>query len=208
MSRPVPRATVGRLPAYLRVLRALGDDVTMISSETIAAVAGVSSDQVRKDLSHLGSIGKRGTGYNVQRLSRALCQALGLSGILSVAVVGAGNLGMAIGGFEGYEAAGFQIKALYDINPSRTGGSLGRVPIRHVDQLLEDCDPDPYDIAVITTPPGAAQEVADVLVKAGVRGILNFAPIALHITSETALRNVRVSEELQILAHYLEPEGD
>lgn len=207
MTRSVPRATVGRLPAYLRVLRALGDDVKTISSETIAAVAGVTSDQVRKDLSHLGSIGKRGTGYSVARLSSALCEALGLDGVLSIAVVGAGNLGMAIGGFSDYKAAGFEIKALYDVNPNRTGGSLGPVPIRHIDELIGDCDPVPYDIAVITTPPDAAQEVADTLVTAGVRGILNFAPRALNVPDDMAVRNVRVSEELQILAHYLEPEN-
>ncbi len=205
MSRSVPRATVTRLPAYLRVLRALDDEVSTISSETIGAVAGVTSDQVRKDLSQLGSMDKRGSGYAVTTLRDALTEALGLNGILTVAVVGAGNLGMAIGGFPGYRAAGFEVRALYDVNPNRTGGSLGGLPIRHIDDYAVDSEESPYDIGVITTPPEAAAEVADLMVKAGTRAILNFAPVTLGCQGEVPVRNVRVVEELQILAHYLDP---
>ena len=177
----------------------------MISSETIGAVAGVTSDQVRKDLSHLGSMGKRGTGYAVPRLRDALVASLGLGRLLTVAVVGAGNLGMAIGGFPDYRAGGFEVKALYDVNPNRAGGSLSGLPIRHVDEFAADSAQAPYDIGVITTPPDAARDVADMMVKAGTRAILNFAPVTLGCQGEVPVRNVRVVEEMQILAHYLEP---
>ncbi len=202
MHRLIPGPTVRRLPRYLRAIRESADPTSPISSEEIGAHAGVTSDQVRKDLSRLGSVGKRGTGYDIDRLAGVIEHELGLERQLTIAVVGAGNLGMAIGGYPEYQGAGFEVAALYDINPNRTGGSLGGVPIRHMDSYLADSVGHPFDIGIITTPAEAANEVADVMVEAGTRAILNFAPVWLGPRG-IPVRNVRVVEELQILAYYL-----
>jgi redox-sensing transcriptional repressor len=199
----VPEATVARLPLYLRVLTSLAEDgVDTVSSDTLAAAAGVTSAKVRKDLSYLGSYGTRGVGYDVDVLVDRIAVRLGLTEDRAVMLVGVGNLGHALAHYGGFPARGFRIVALVDADPARTGELVGGVEIRPVDELerlIEDCQ---VTIGVICTPGAAAQRVCDRLVAAGVTSILNFAPVVLSVPDVVDVRKVDLAVELQILSFH------
>lgn len=199
----LPEATVSRLPEYLRALHQLaqlGHDT--VSSEALAAAAGVKSAKVRKDLSHLGSYGTRGVGYEVSRLIQQIEQVLGLTQRRNVALVGVGNLGHALAGYAGFMSRGFRIGALVDVDPSRVGRRLGGITITHIDDLPSTVVRERIAIGVITTPATAAQQVAERLVAAGVTSILNFAPCVLNLSDGVDVRNVDLAIELQILSFH------
>jgi redox-sensing transcriptional repressor len=199
--RGVPEATVGRLPGYLRALSALaGQGRRSVSSEELAALAGVRSAQVRKDLSHLGSYGVRGVGYDVDRLSEQISAELGLSRDWPVVIVGMGNLGRALAAYGGLAARRFRVVAVADRDPSVVGTTVEGMPVVR----LEDLDPltTPVSMGVITTPGDQAQTVADQLVGLGVRSILTFAPGILSVPPDVDVRAVDVGTELQILAFH------
>ncbi|ADP84297.1 redox-sensing transcriptional repressor Rex [Pseudofrankia inefficax] len=199
----VPEATVARLPLYLRVLTGLADDgVETVSSDTLAAAAGVTSAKVRKDLSHLGSYGTRGVGYDVDVLLDRISARLGLTEDRGVMLVGVGNLGHALARYGGFPARGFRIVALVDADPARAGELVGGVEIRPVvelERLIEDYQ---VTIGVICTPAAAAQQVCDRLVAAGVTSILNFAPVVLSVPDGVDVRKVDLAVELQILSFH------
>jgi redox-sensing transcriptional repressor len=175
--RAVPDATVARLPVYLRALHTLADEGhATASSEELAAVAGVNSAKLRKDLSHLGSYGTRGVGYDVAMLVDQISTTLGLTRCWSVALVGIGNLGHALAGYAGFASRGFRIAALVDQDPNRVGAVINDIRVSHIDDLAVTVAEHGISIGVIATPAGAAQEVCDKLVDAGVTSILNFAP--------------------------------
>jgi redox-sensing transcriptional repressor len=201
--RVVPDATVARLPIYLRALHTLADEGhATASSEELAAVAGVNSAKLRKDLSHLGSYGTRGVGYDVTMLVDQISTTLGLTRCWSVALVGIGNLGHALAGYAGFASRGFRIAALVDQDPSRVGEVINGIPVSHVDDLpriVAECG---ISIGVIATPAGAAQEVCDKLVEAGVTSILNFASHVLSVPDGVDVRKVDLSIELQILSFH------
>lgn len=199
----VPEATVARLAVYLRALAALGDaGVETVSSESLARAAGVNSAKVRKDLSHLGSYGTRGVGYHVEVLVRQISLELGITEHRSVVLVGAGNLGHALAGYGGFSSRGFRIAGLLDADPRRVGELVAGLRVRHVDELEELVAREGVSIGVIATPVGAAQEVCDRLVAAGVTAILNFAPVLLVTPAGVDLRKVDLSAELQILSFH------
>lgn len=199
----LPEATVSRLPEYLRALHQLAQSGhETISSEALATAAGVNSAKVRKDLSHLGSYGTRGVGYEVARLIRQIEQVLGLTQRRNVALIGIGNLGHALAGYAGFVNRGFQISALVDADPARVGERLGGVVVTHIDDLAATVAEQRIAIGVITTPAPAAQEVADRLVAAGVRSILNFAPCVVTVPDGVDVRNVDLAIELQILSFH------
>jgi redox-sensing transcriptional repressor len=185
--RRVPEATVARLPVYLRSLLEVADAHTVtISSERLAEMAGVNAAKVRKDLSYLGSYGTRGVGYDVQFLLLHINRVLGLTQDWPVVIVGIGNLGHALANYRGFSARGFRIAALVDADRSKVGEIVADLPVRHLDEL----------------PAIAAQEVADLLVAAGVTSILNFAPAVISVPRGVSLRKVDLSIELQILSFY------
>lgn len=200
--RDVPDATVARLPEYLRALRGFADAGTAsISSEDLALATGVSSAKVRKDLSHLGSYGVRGVGYDVSRLAAEISEALGMATDWCVAIVGMGNLGRALAGYSGLATKGLRIVALLDHDAALTGESVAGLPIRSMADLPALVE-DGLAIGVITTPATSAQEACDALVAAGVRSILNFAPTPLSVPDGVTVRKVDLSTELQILAFH------
>jgi redox-sensing transcriptional repressor len=199
----LPPATVARLPRYLRYLKGLGARAGVVSSEDIAAGSGVSAVQVRKDLSYLGTVGTRGVGYDVDTLADCIIRALGLGDRLGVAIVGAGNLGTALANYQGFEARGFRIASVYDVDPSRVGSALYGLLIRHLDDLAEDVGTLQIAIGIVATPAEAAQAVADRMVAAGIRSILNFAPIVLRTPEGITVRQVDLATELQILSYHL-----
>jgi redox-sensing transcriptional repressor len=199
----LPDATIARLPEYLRALHhlaQLGHDT--VSSEALAAVAGVSSAKVRKDLSQLGSYGTRGVGYEATVLVAQIEHVLGLTRRRNVALIGVGNLGHALAGYAGFSSRGFRIGALFDIDPTRVGEKLGELTVSHLDDLPAIVAAEQISIGVITTPAVAAQDVADRLVNAGVTSILNFAPCALAVPRGVDVRNVDLAIELQILSFH------
>ena len=201
--REIPEATVARLPLYLRALHALSEDaLTTVSSEALAAASGVNSAKVRKDLSHLGSYGTRGVGYDVDELVFHITSLLGLSQRWSVVLVGVGNLGHALAGYGGFASRGFRIAALLDADPGRVGEELAGLRVQHVDQLDAVVRTSGASIGVIATPAAAAQQVCDRLVAAGVTSILNFAPTLLQVPDGVDLRKVDLAVELQILSFH------
>lgn len=193
---------MARLPRYLRFLEELPSHADTVASDDIAAATGCTAAQVRKDLSHLGTLGTRGVGYDVAGLRELIMRQLGLADELRVAIVGAGNLGTALANYGGFAARRFHIAALYDVDTRRVGASVGSVEIRHVDQLVEDASREEFAIGIVATPADAAQEVVDRLVEGGVRSILNFAPAVVRVPESVTIRQVDLATELQILAYY------
>ena len=199
----VPDATVARLPVYLRVLLGLADaKVETVSSEDLAVAAGVNSAKVRKDLSQLGSFGTRGVGYDVANLLAEISRELGLTRPRGVAIVGIGNLGRALAGYGGFAPRGVQVEALLDADPGRIGEMVNGMIVLSVDDLEKVVANRDISIGVIATPAGAAQDICDRLVAAGVRNILNFAPATLIVSPGVNVRKVDLSVELQILSFH------
>jgi len=207
--RGIPEATVARLPVYLRALQALQDkDILTVSSEALATAAGVNSAKLRKDLSHLGSYGTRGVGYEVEYLVYQISRELGLTQDWTVAIVGLGNLGRALANYGGFGSRGFRIAALLDTDPSVVGGSVAALEVRHIDNLEEVVRSEGVSIGVIATPAASAQGVAGRFVEAGVTSILNFAPVVLSVPEGVDVRKVDLSIELQILAFHAQRRAD
>ena len=198
----LPEATIARLPEYLRALHNLEDASDTISSEALASAAGVNSAKLRKDLSHLGSYGTRGVGYDVALLIEQIEYILGLDQRRAVCLVGVGNLGHALAGYAGFGSRGFRVVALFDADPGRVGEQINGLTVRHIDDLLQVAREESIAIGVIATPAGAAQSVADDLVAAGVTSILNFAPCVLTVPSGVDVRKVDLAIELQILSFH------
>jgi redox-sensing transcriptional repressor len=202
-ARPIPEATVGRLPIYLRALVEIAESgATTVSSEHLAEAAGVNSAKLRKDLSHLGSYGTRGVGYDVAYLIHQVRRELGLTQHWPVVIAGIGNLGHALANYRGFAERGFVAAALVDADPAKIGEQIEGLSIRHVDELPEIVHEHASAIGVISTPAAAAQDVADRMVAAGIRSILNFAPVVLVVPEGVSVRKVDLAIELQILAFY------
>src|SRR5947209_13384868 len=207
-ARRIPEATVARLPLYLRVLgEAASERTTTMSSDVLAARAGVNAAQVRKDLSFLGSYGTRGVGYDVDYLVRQINRQLGLDDDRRVVIVGAGNLGQALASYGGFPARGFQVVAAFDADPNKVGVRLGPTRVSHITEMLAILQEKDVEIAIVTTPATAAQGVVDALVAGGVGSILNFAPTTVIVPAGVALRQVDLGIELQILSFYQQQIG-
>jgi redox-sensing transcriptional repressor len=194
---------VARLPVYLRsLLEVTSDGQSTISSERLAEMAGVNAAKVRKDLSYLGSYGTRGVGYDVEYLLFQINRELGLTHDWPVVIVGLGNLGQALANYGGFTDRGFPVAALVDADPAKVGTELSGHTIRHPDDLPALVEAHGISIGVIATPAVGAQDVADQLVAAGVRSILNFAPAVLSVPDGVSIRKVDLALELQILSFY------
>jgi redox-sensing transcriptional repressor len=200
--RRIPDATVARLPIYLRSLLELSPQTQTVSSEQLAESAGVNAAKVRKDLSYLGSYGTRGVGYDVEYLLEHMRRALGMTQDWPVVIVGIGNLGAALANYGGFGSRGYPVAALVDADPSVVGRRFGDLHVRSAAELGDVVSEHGIAIGVITTPAGAAQAVADELVAAGVRSILNFAPTVITVPEGVSLRKVDLAVEMQILSFY------
>ncbi len=199
----IPEATVARLPVYLRALYGLAErGISTVASEELAAAAGVNSAKLRKDLSHLGSYGIRGVGYDVEYLVYQVSRTLGLTQDWPVVIVGAGNLGRALANYGGFVSRGFTISAMLDSDAAIVGSRIAKLTVRHVDELESVVTRHKVAIGVIAAPAASAQAVCDRLVSAGVTSILNFAPVVLTVPEGVDVRKVDLSIELQILAFH------
>ena len=200
----VPTATVSRLVTYLRILAKLeAQGVKKTSSEHLADEAQVSAFQVRKDLAYFGRFGTRGAGYTVPTLRRELRRILGLTRPWSAAVVGVGRLGEAILNYPNFGDYDFAVKGVFDIDPNKIGQEIAGVKIHHLDDLSKVVREKGIDIGLITVPQTAAQDAADALVRAGVRGILNFAPTILEVPKDVHVEPVDFMAGLKRLSFYI-----
>lgn len=205
----IPEATVARLPGYLRALGEMDAAGTgSVSSEELAGSAGVSSAKLRKDLSHLGSYGVRGVGYDVRHLSLQISRALGLTHDWPVVIVGMGNLGRALAAYGGFATKGFAVVAVFDRDPAVVGSPVDDLTVRPMSELPQVVKTHNASIGVIATPAGSAQSVADELVAADITSVLNFAGGVAHVPPGVQIRKVDLSMELQILAFHEQRRAD
>jgi redox-sensing transcriptional repressor len=202
--RKIAESTVRRLSLYLRFLEQFAaQGHTTVSSAELARRGGTTSAQVRKDLSFFGSFGKRGLGYSVPELTARIRDILGLQRTYRVVLVGAGRIGSALAQYPGFRQRGFNVTAIYDIDPKKVGGRWNGLVVRDAGHLEADLKRDPSDIAIVVTPAESAQDVADRLVHAGVKAILNFAPVQLVVPSDVAVKSVNMALELETLSFAL-----
>ncbi|HZV34296.1 MAG TPA: redox-sensing transcriptional repressor Rex [Verrucomicrobiae bacterium] len=205
-SRPdMPRKTIYRLSIYLRCLARLKDNgIRTVSSEALSKAAGVKSTQLRKDLTYFGQFGTRGLGYDVEQLSRMITDELGTKSLQPVVLVGVGNLGLALLSYRGFEKEGFEIVAAFDIDPNRKRDKKIAKPILGMEKLAEVIRAQNVKMAILTVAASAAQEVANTLVACGITGILNFAPLVLHVPEEVMVNNVNLAIELENLSYFIQ----
>lgn len=196
------RATVARLPRYLRLLDDLRESKSTVSSGELAEAAGVNPANVRRDLSDLGFQGTRGVGYSVGELRSRIQKELGIEGRRRVAILGAGNLGTALARYGGLRQRGFDVVAIYDIDPNRIGQKVGDIEVTDAARIGDDRARDLFDMAILAVPAGSAQRAADRLVASGISSILNFAPVRVSVPEDVPVRQVDLSTELQILSYY------
>lgn len=204
----IPAGTVRRFSLYLRSLEELGGSgVTTVASGKLAERGGTTAAQVRKDLSHLGSFGKRGLGYSVAELTRVLRGVLGLGAVWRVALVGAGRIGTALFEYEPFRKRGFAITTVVDSDPAKAGRRLGDVRIRDARELERSIQEDGTDLVILAVPAASAQEVARRAVSAGVKAILNYAPVQLRVPDDVAVGSVSMLLELEGLSYALSRRG-
>jgi redox-sensing transcriptional repressor len=200
----ISESSVRRLSHYYRVLEEVhAEGKRLISSHRLAEREGITSAQVRKDLSSFGSFGRRGLGYNVEHLRDQIRSILGLDRRWRVGVVGAGHVGSALIAYRGFRQQGFDVVAIFDRDPERLGQVIGDLTVQDVATMPASVAGGVFEIGVIATPIQAAQEVADALVGAGVRGILNFAPRKLFVPAHVTLRTVDMTMEFESLSFAL-----
>ena len=203
LERILPEATLARLTQYLRALNTLqSQGQTRTSSGLLATEAGVNPSILRKDLSLLGSYGTRGVGYVVTELAEHISKAMGLNQQWRVAIIGAGNLGRALSGYGGFRSRGFEIVALLDAAPDVIGSKIGELTVADTKDLASVLESTAANIAVLSVPGAAAQDLCDKVVECGVRSILSFAPVVLQVPEGVNLRKVDLATELQILAYH------
>ncbi len=204
MTRKVPESTVGRLSLYLRSLSELElEGVPTASSIDLAQRTGTTAAQVRKDLSFFGTFGKRGLGYPVSELRQTLRRILGLQRRWRVALIGAGRIGGALLGYPDLPRQGFDIQAVFDSDPAKVGSSRKGVVVQDDSALEPSLRDEPMDIVILAVPADAAQGIAERAVRAGIRAILNFAPVKLSLPPEVAVKNVDMAVELEGLSFAL-----
>ena len=200
----VPDATVRRLSLYLRFLEDFErSGVTSVASSALAERGGTTAAQVRKDLSYLGSLGKRGLGYSVAELTTVLRGVLGLDSVWRVALLGAGRIGTALFEYEPFRARGFNITTVIDSDPRKVGTYLGDIRIRGDNELERALREDRTDLVIVAVPAHVAQALVDRVVAAGIKAILNYAPTQFRLPEDVALRNVSMLVELESLSHAL-----
>jgi redox-sensing transcriptional repressor len=200
----IPDIVIGRLPIYLRALvRLQAEEREITSSHELGERLGISSAQIRKDLSHFGEFGKQGTGYAVDTLANELQRILNVDREWQVALVGVGDLGRAIAHYGGFTQRGFRITQLFDSDPTKVGKRVGKLIIRDMAEMADVLREENIRVAMIATPADHAQDVADKLMDAGVRAILNYAPIIISVRKGVRVEYIDPGIHLQRMAYYL-----
>lgn len=200
MNRKIPQSTVRRLSHYLRSLEGFPKSGGTVSSEELAAWGQTTAAQVRKDLSHFGSFGKRGLGYQAGELRESLRTLLGIDRSWKVALVGAGRIGLALYEYHAFRSRGYDCVAIFDSDPSKIGTAWGDQSICALEVFEEVIKERDVELVILAIPADSAQEVASRAVEAGVNGILNFAPIRLNVPPEVPVEDVNLVIELEALS--------
>ena len=201
----IPDIVIGRLPLYLRALSRLRqEDKQVTSSHELGKRLDISSAQIRKDLSHFGGFGKQGTGYQIDFLIEKLQDVLKINQEWMVVVIGAGNLGSAISHYRGFQDRGFRIAHLFDVSPAVIGQRIGEFVVRPLSSMSETIREESIKIAMLAVPAEHAQSVADLLVEAGVKAILNYAPININVPEDVQIQFIDPVTHLQHMTYYLD----
>ena len=200
----ISNAVIKRLPRYRRYLNELHrDGVDKISSRELSDLIGYTASQIRQDLNNFGGFGQQGYGYNVEALYKEISSILGLDKEYKMVIVGAGNLGQAIANHTYYYKAGFVVNSLFEVNPKLIGLKINDITVRDYEQLVGYIQQNQIDIGIICTTKDAAQEVADKMCYAGIKGIWNFAPVDLEVPTCVAVENVHLSDGLHSIAYHI-----
>jgi redox-sensing transcriptional repressor len=201
----IPRKAVYRLSVYFRAVQRLkANGVHTVASEALAKAAGVKPTQLRKDLTYFGQFGTRGLGYDVDQLGEMISDLLGTTSLQPVILVGVGNLGLALLSYRGFAKEGFEIIAAFDLDPDRKRDKAIAVPVYGMDKMADVIAAHKVKMAILTIPASAAQEAANTLMRLGITGILNFAPIVLHVPEEVTVNNVNLAIELENLSYFVQ----
>ena len=200
----IPDIVVGRLPIYLRALQLmLEENRRVTSSQELGERLGISAAQIRKDLSQFGEFGKQGTGYSIDYLAEQIRQILHVDRVWDMAVVGAGDIGSAVARYQGFSNRGLRVAIIFDSDPAKIGTQVGSFTVKDTKTIKESIREAGIQIAMIATPSGAAQEVAEELVSAGVIAILNYAPINLNFPENVRVQYIDPVIHLQRMTYYL-----
>ena len=201
----IPDIIIGRLPVYLRALQRLSDKgIQTTSSQELGEIVGISAAQIRKDISQFGEFGKQGTGYSIPFLLERLRTILKVDRVWEVVIVGMGDIGHALARYNGFSNRGFVISMLFDNDPQKVGQKVGDFEILDLKVMAEKIKQNKIMIAMLTVPASAAQEVADQLIKAGVRAILNYAPLSLSVPKGVKVQHIDPAIHLQRMTYYLD----
>lgn len=201
----IPDIIIGRLPIYLRALQRMAENgLQTTSSQELGDRVGISAAQIRKDISQFGEFGKQGTGYSIPFLMDKLREILKVERIWDVALVGAGDMGHALGRYQGFKNRGFRIVMVFDNDPAKVGQKVGEFVVEDTAGMVEKIHNAGVKIAMLTVPAASAQEVADQLVKAGVKAILNYAPISLNVPPDVKVQHIDPATHLQRMTYYLD----
>lgn len=201
----IPDIIIGRLPVYLRALQRLAaKGIQTTSSQELGEIVGISAAQIRKDISQFGEFGKQGTGYSIPYLVERLQDILKVDRVWDVIVVGMGDIGHALARYNGFANRGFRVTMVFDNDPGKVGQKVGEFEIFDISTLAEKIKQNKIKIAMLTVPAPAAQEISDQLVKAGIRAILNYAPINLNVPGNVRVQYIDPVAHLQRMTYYLD----
>lgn len=202
-------AVIKRLPKYYRYLGMIAEKgIIRISSQELSNITGLTASQIRQDLNHFGGFGQQGYGYNVEELRGEIERIIGINRDYNAVIIGAGNIGHALAQYKKFDGLGFKIIGLFDIDEEKIGQDFEGIPVLHQDKLVDFIDKKKVDIVVITTPAHVAQQIADIAVDAGVKGIWNFAPVDLKVPDNIIVENVHLNESLFTLTYYINNQSD
>ncbi len=196
----IPRVVISRLPRYYRYFDWLDNQMEKISSKRLGALMGASASQVRLDLSYFGDFGQQGYGYNIKKLKQELASILRINTKTNIIIIGVGNVGRALTRYRAFSRAGFNLNALFDNKPSIIGEKINGIEVRDVKDLKNYIENNDINIAIIAVPKEAANEVSGILLKNGIKGILNFAPIDLHLPENIPVENIHIIDKILALS--------
>jgi redox-sensing transcriptional repressor len=204
----IPKVVIERLPRYYRYFSWLEDKVEKIASKKLGEIMGASASQVRLDLSYFGDFGQQGYGYNIKKLKQELAAILHIDRKTTFIIVGAGNVGRALVRFEFFKTAGFILKAIFDVDPKICGTTINEIPVYHADTLNKFVKDNSINLGVIAVPRDAANNVAKQLIVAGIRGILNFAPLDLSVPGGFPVENIHILDKMLALSFIIYTEDE
>lgn len=205
VNKPIPDIVIGRLPIYLRSLtRMLEQGRQVTSSQELGERLGISAAQIRKDLSQFGEFGKQGTGYNIEFLAKKIQEILQVDRVWEVAVVGAGDVGHAVANYGGFQHRGFRITRIFDNDPAKIGTTFNNIEVMDIERMADEIRKAGIQVAMLTVPAGVAQDVVDILVDAGIKAILNYAPVNLSVPAGVRVQYIDPAVHLQNMTYYLD----